>query len=190
MDTFNRVILTVIFILALLVSALALLVLVEAIQIEQLELGRISQAIAQPIRENPVIFTWVGIGALAIIFFLGAFWLRGQFRVSAIVRGEIELPSRPDIPGRAVIPLSVLDKAADYEIRRFRGVTGTQTATLPEGENRVEMRSTITVLPQVDLHELDQELRGRIDRGWGQKFGADLSRVDLLFHVESQEKIA
>ncbi|HCG98248.1 MAG: hypothetical protein A2074_05240 [Candidatus Aquicultor primus] len=188
MQTLDRVILSVIFLLIFLVSAVAALVTLGAISVGQLQSVVPYQRMVSLFTSNLVAASGVSIAVLAVFIALGILWLRGELArtVKAVIGGSYETIAAG--PGMTTVDNGVIIKAIDNAIRGIPGIVNSQTRIYVEGEGRTVATSNILLERKADIHAVDKSVRDLIDEAWLRKLGHGLARHDVVVHLESQER--
>lgn len=188
MNTFNRVVLSIIFLAAFLASGAAALVALGVISVEQLQSVIPYQRVGSFFTANLTTAGIVSIAILLVLVALGILWLRGELSgaISAVTGGAYEAAATG--PGSTTVDYDVVVMAINNVIRSVSGVVDSQTRIYSASDGLLFAASTVVVQRTADIHAIDSEIRNRIGDEWLRKLGSNLARHDIVVHLEAQER--
>jgi hypothetical protein len=189
MDTFNRVMLAIIFGLVFIASITGILMTLGILTVQPVELLAVYWQPAGFSRENFLAWALGSMWLLAVVIALGVLWLRGQF-LGAVraVAGAVYEPLGVPGPGFTEVNQNVVGKAIDLVVSDIPGVVRSGTRIYSgDGEaytGAFLVQTSLTIKRGVDPRKVDKAVRRTINRAWFLRMGSEIVRHDILIGIE------
>lgn len=188
MDTLNRIVLAIVFVVVFFISVVGILVTLDFLTVEPVKSFAGYLWLVDIIGDSFLPLALSSIWLLVVIMTLGILWLRGQFLgTTRATTGGIYEPVGVPGPGITDVSRNLIGQSIDLAVSGIPGVVSSDTRVYSDNGGVYTDTSTaktfLIIKRGVDPHEVDKTLRRMINRAWFLKMGSEVIRHDVSIGI-------